>query len=358
MSLNRLGRTFCQGKALSEDLRSAIIDAIVENGGDYTCGLFMGNYSDVGRRFNVSGQTVKNIWEKFCETGKLGPRDKKGSQKPPHLTETELDLIEFLKQSSPSMPIKKIHDVIDTYCYVPGGTSRSAISRAVTSRMSCGPMSFKRISTRPIVKFTPENVDYCQDFLNYMSSVDPYCIKCFDEAGFKLPDVAKPNYGHSVVGEQCIEVQRYMDTPNVTLQVLAGLEGILYANTVDGTTDTHEFLNFFGEASNNFPANGEPVLRYGDHILLDNHATHHNEGGYALGHWMDQHGIEVVYLPTYSPEFNPIELAFHKMKTVAKQENIRQTFHRNIHAGVYSCIEQISEQDMRGFYRCTGYINL
>lgn len=68
---------------------------------------------------------------------------------------------------------------------------------------------------------------------------------CFDEAGFKLPDVAKPNYGHSVVGEQCIEVQRYMDTPNLTLAVLAGLEGKLYANTVDGTTDTHEFLVFF-----------------------------------------------------------------------------------------------------------------
>ena len=59
MSLSRKGRTFCQGKALSEDSRSALIDVIVENGGDYTCGLFMGNYSNVEKRFNVSGQTVK-----------------------------------------------------------------------------------------------------------------------------------------------------------------------------------------------------------------------------------------------------------------------------------------------------------
>ena len=88
-----------------------------------------------------------------------------------------------------------------------------------------------------------------------MSSVEPYFIKCLDEAGFKLPDVAKPNYGHLVVGEQCIEVQRYMGTPHVTLQVLAGLEGILYANTVNGTTDTHEFLKFFGKTSKTFLAN-------------------------------------------------------------------------------------------------------
>ena len=66
MSLSRLGCTFCQGKALSKDLRSAIIDVIVENGRDYTCGLFMANYSDIGRRFNVSGQTVKNLWVKLA----------------------------------------------------------------------------------------------------------------------------------------------------------------------------------------------------------------------------------------------------------------------------------------------------
>ena len=327
----KTGRKYIPGKALSKDIRSGIIDAIVQTGGDYTSGFFVGNYSDVARKLSVSRQTVKNVWQKFVDSGEIGPRDKKGPQNPPHLTGTELELIEFLKQDTPSMPLSKIYDVVNTYCDVIGGTSKAAISRAVRKRMSCGPMTWTRTSYRPINKFSPENVDYsCQDFLNYMSTVDPYKIKCFNEAGFKMPDVTNPHYGHSVVGEPCIEVQRYMDTPNVTLQVLAGMEGILYANTVDGATTTLDFLEFFGEASNNFLPNGEPVLRYGDHILLDNHATHHNEGGYALGWWMDQHGIEVVYLPTYSPEFNPVELAFNKMKTVAKQENIRQSFHRNI----------------------------
>ena len=66
--------------------------------------------------------------------------------------------------------------------------------------------------------------------------------------------------------------------------------------------------------------------------------------------------MEVVYLPTYSPEFNPIELAFNKMKTVPRQENIRKSFNWNIHVGVYNCVEQITELDMRRFYRHTGYI--
>ena len=140
-------------------------------------------------------------------------------------------------------------------------------------------------------------------FLITYPPADPYKIKCFDEAGLKMPHVANPNYGHSAV------VKRYIDAPNVTLQVLAGVEGLLCANTVDGATTARDFLEFFGEASNNFLPNGQPVLRYGGHILLDNHAR-----GICFG----------MVAPTNSPEFTPIELAFNKMKTAAKQENIHQ----------------------------------
>ena len=91
-------------------------------------GVFLGNYSHVGCKFNVSGKTVRNIWINFCESGEIGPRDKKGGQNPPHSTETELELIEVLKQSTPSMPLKKIQDVVETSCNVNGGTSRSVIS--------------------------------------------------------------------------------------------------------------------------------------------------------------------------------------------------------------------------------------
>jgi len=165
--------------------------------------------------------------EKIVDSGEIGPRDKKGAQNPPNLTGTELEIIEFLNRVSPSMPLSKIYDVVDSYCAVPGGTLKAAISRAIRKGMSCGPMTWKQTSNRPINKFSPENVNYCQDFLDYMSTVDPCKIKCFDEAGFKLPDVANPNCGHSAVGEPCIEIKRYIDAPNVALQGLAGGRNIV-----------------------------------------------------------------------------------------------------------------------------------
>ena len=53
-----------------------------------------------------------------------------------------------------------------------------------------------------------------------------------------------------------------------------------------------------------------------------------------------------------------MEYAFNKMKKMAKQENIRSIFAGDIHAGIYACLNEISQQDIAGLYRETGYINI
>ena len=58
-----------------------------------------------------------------------------------------------------------------------------------------------------------------------------------------------------------------------------------------------------------------------------------------------------------SPELNPIELAFNKLKKVAQKDEIRAVFARNIHEGVYECLEEITVNDCAGFFKHVGYIN-
>ena len=123
----------------------------------------------------------------------------------------------------------------------------------------------------------------------------------------------------------------------------------LYANTEDGVTDTSAFFNFFGEASKN-------QIQYGDHVILDNCVIHHFEGGYALAESLDNVGVEVIYLFTYSPELNPIVLALNKLKKVAQKDRIREIFARNGHEGVYECLEEITVNDCAGFFKHLGYI--
>ena len=133
------------------------------------------------------------------------------------------------------------------------------------------------------------------------------------------------------------------------------MEGFLYANTEDGATDTISFLNFWGEAGENRSPNGREILEYGDIIVLDNCATHHYVGGYALAEWLDERGIDVVYLPVYSPEFNPCELVFHKLKVLAKRDDIKVIFNRNIHEGIYTCLAHVTAFDCCSFYKHCQY---
>ena len=351
---NKKGRFHYRGKSLSSELKGEIIDSILEAGGDSTTGYFPGKWDHIGTKYKVYGKTVKDLWQTFVSTGDVqGDSKPKGNSR--KLGQGELNLIEAMKTQKPSVSYKVIKENLLLHGNLPTGTSTTAISRAVRSSMLQGEMTWKRLSRANDNKFTNENIDYCQDFLDYMSQVDPYRLKFFDECGVELQDCNK-RYGHSVVNTPCVEVGKYPHSRNITLNLLVGLEGILYANTIDGSANTFDFLNFFDEASENFQTNGNPVLTNGDIIVMDNCATHHNAGGFVLGRWLDTMGIDVVYLPTYSPELNPVELVFNQLKIVLKREEMQPVVRVNLHAAIYNALEEITENDLLGFYRCTEYI--
>jgi len=64
---------------------------------------------------------------------------------------------------------------------------------------------------------------------------------------------------------------------------LAGLEGVLYANTLQGTFNTLEFLNFFDEAMKATKIIRNPVFVAGGILGLDKCTTHHNAGRFRSG---------------------------------------------------------------------------
>ena len=352
---NIQGRFYHRGKSLSAEIRGEIIDSVLEAGGDSTNGYFPGKWEDIGTKHKVYGKTVKAIWQIFVSTGDiLG--DLKRTGNPSKLGQGELNLIEAMKTQNPSVSYEVIKENLLQHGHLQTGTCTTAIGLAVRSSMLQGKMTWKRLTrVNNHNKFTGENMNYCQDFLDYMSQVDPYRLKFFDESGVVLSDCNK-RYGHSVVNTPCVEIGKYPHTRNITLNLLVGLEGIMYADTVDGSADTFHFLNFFAEASKNFQRNGNPVLTNGDIIVMDNCATHHNVGGFALGEWLDTLGIDVVYLPTYSPELNPIELVFNKLKIELKREELHPVVRANLHAAIYNALEKITDNDLVGFYRHTDYI--
>jgi len=356
MDVSQLGRVYTKGKPLGNDFRSLVIDEIIESGGDIVTGFFPGNFAAIARKLKLKRDTVIKIWRNFCITGnELRSKSKASGVK--NLQTDDLEFIEFLKTDRPSLTSGELLKEINEYCNIPAGTNNVAINRAVRTWMHDGQWSRKKMVRPAAEKFTPANIAYCQAYVDYISTIDPYRLKFFDESGFKLPNVANPSYGHSLVGTRCVEIFRNAQSPNITLNLLCGVDNLMYANTVRGATDTLKFLEFFHEASQNFQPDGRPILEYGDHIIMDNCATHRFQGGQILGEWLDDIGCVLIYLPTYSPELNPIELVFNKLKTILHRVDYRDLLRDNLHVAVYEALKQITTTDMHGFYECVNYIH-
>lgn len=349
-SVNSKGRSYYQGKSIDESLRGSVIDSIMAEGGDPASGFFPGKFSDVANRFRVSTQFVSKLWQNLCATGDHLP-SKKLSGNPSHLKPEDIELMEFLKQEKSSLPYKLVKDVLENYSTLDGGTSLTAIGNVIRNKLPEGPYTRKRLTKASAEKFTPVNTVYCQQFLNTLSALPPEKLEFFDEAGVHS-GTGNPAYGNSLEGEIAVEIiSGNKKGVNVMLSLLCVLEGVLYANTVEGVSDSTNFLSFFAEAGQATTALGNPAIEFGDYIILDNCATHRFETGDILQRWLLHMGAQIIYTPSLSPEFNVAEFVFNKLKTVLKKEEFRCLLRENFYVAIFEALELITTEDMFGFYR-------
>jgi transposase len=93
-----------------------------------------------------------------------------------------------------------------------------------------------------------------------------------------------------------------------------------------------------------------PTLRAGDVLVLDNLAVHKLDG---VVQWLAERGVEVLFLPPYSPDFSPIEQAWSKLKTKLRQARART--HQALQAALHEAIDWITSQDARNWFDHCGY---
>ncbi len=141
-------------------------------------------------------------------------------------------------------------------------TSVTSICNAVQSiKLPSGQFTLKKTTVVAQERFTITNMAYTQLFIDYLHGEDPYTLKYFDECGVKLPGNGARNYGHTPIGERAVEIRRYYQTANTTVNLMCGLTGVTYMNIVNGPSNTLEFLCFFEQAYNSTaPNTGRPCL--------------------------------------------------------------------------------------------------
>ena len=134
------------------------------------------------------------------------------------------------------------------------------------------------------------------------------------------------------------------NTPE-NLSVICALapEGIIATLQIDGAADGAVFTAYVERCL-------VPELRVDDLVIMDNVATHRSERVSSL---IEGAGAHMILLPPYSPDFNPIEECFSKMKQMLRSVAARTS--RKLRNALGKAINAITPQDVKGWFEHAGY---
>ena len=130
---------------------------------------------------------------------------------------------------------------------------------------------------------------------------------------------------------------------NITLLASMSVEGMGSSLAVEGTTDREVFEAYVEEVL-------APSLRREQIVVMDNLCAHKGERVREL---VESMGCELLYLPPYSPDLNPIEEAFSKMKGILRKAEARSR--EALVEAMGRALDAITLQDARGFFEHCGY---
>ena len=188
---------------------------------------------------------------------------------------------------------------------------------------------------------TPEAQRRRQAWREDIKSVDPDALVFLDESGASTQMTR--NYGRALRGERVRE-----GTPNShwrTVTMLAALtrRGLRSPMTIESATDGDVFLAYLEQVLC-------PQLLPGQVVIMDNLAAHKVEGVKAL---IEGAGARLLYLPPYSPDFNPIEQAWSKIKQLLRAAKARSL--EALELAIAEALAAVTAENAVAWFEHCGY---
>jgi transposase len=173
------------------------------------------------------------------------------------------------------------------------------------------------------------------------AAVAPERLVFVDECGTHTS--MAPVYGYAPRGERlrlCVPRKRGKSTTLLSSMTLRGMGPSL---TVEGATTTRVFETYVKKVLS-------PVLQEGQVVVMDNLGAHRPKRVREL---IEQQGCQLIYLPSYSPDYNPIEEAFSKIKDLLRKAAARTK--EALVEAIGAALSAVSAADARGFFEHAGY---
>jgi transposase len=121
------------------------------------------------------------------------------------------------------------------------------------------------------------------------------------------------------------------------------LDGSTACMTVEGATDTEVFRAYVAQVLC-------LTLRPGDVVIMDNLSPHKSDPTLEL---IEQRGAQVRFLPAYSPDLNPIEMMWSKVKSLLRSAEARTE--SALRQAIAAALESVTRQDAMNWFAHCGY---
>jgi transposase len=176
-----------------------------------------------------------------------------------------------------------------------------------------------------------------------LAGIDPARLIFIDETGIDTRMTRA--YARAARGERAVGKVPRGRWERLTVLGALALDGIVASRGVAAATGTAVFLAFAEEVL-------VPALRERPDalVVMDNLAAHKSA---AVREALDRAGLAHRYLPSYSPDLNPIEPAWSKLKTQLRAVGARSK--EALGAALGPALATITAQDARGWFRLAGY---
>ena len=150
-------------------------------------------------------------------------------------------------------------------------------------------------------------------------------------------------YGRAPIGDRLVAKVPHGHWKTLTLVAALRVNGMTAPYVVDGAMDGPSFLAYVERVL-------APTLTKGDIVFMDNVRTHKADG---VRQMIEAKGARLRYLPPYSPDLNPIENAYSKLKAAMRKGAARTVGALTQLVG--RAIAAIDPADCRGYFRYAGY---
>ena len=310
-------------KPLSNDLRHRVIAAVDEG---------MSRRAAAGR-FGVSASAAIKWVQQWRRTGSVDPR-RQGGDKRSHRIEAHAEEILGLVDETPDMTLAEIAAHLERAHGL--DVAQSTVWRFFERRG----ITLKK-TAHASEQHRPDVARRRQAWFEAQPDLDPERLVFIDETGASTKMARR--YGRSPRGNRCRAPVPHGHWKTTTFVGALRLEGMTAPMVLDGAMHGVAFLAYVEQVL-------APTLKPADIVVMDNLPAHKLK---AVRRAIENAGAELRFLPPYSPDFNPIEMAFAKLKAFLKRIAARTV--EDLWHAIAQAVDIFTPNECRNYFSAAGY---